>query len=80
MKLTYRRMAEIMLAERKRLGTEENDLHAMRYRGIMELASAGCSDDEIASYSGPVTMAMIRKYAGIARQIMRARQASAKQK
>ncbi|MCF1708689.1 tyrosine-type recombinase/integrase [Tabrizicola sp. J26] len=80
LRLTYRRMAEIMLAERKRLGTEEHDLHAMRYRGIMELAWAGCSDDEIASYSGHVTMAMIRKYAGIARQIMRARQASAKRK
>ena len=49
MKLTYRRMAEIMLAERKRLRTEERDLHAIRYRGIMELASAGCSDDEFAS-------------------------------
>ena len=79
-RLTYRRMAEIMAAERKRLDTLQHDLHAMRYRGIMELAWAGCTDDEIASYSGHVSMQMIRKYAGEARQIMRARQAREKRR
>jgi hypothetical protein len=44
----------------------------------MELAWAGCDDDEIASFSGHATKSMIRKYAGEARQIMRARQAGAK--
>ncbi len=44
----------------------------------MELAWAGCDDDEIMSYSGHSTKAMVRKYAGEARQIMRARQARAK--
>ncbi|WP_089257873.1 tyrosine recombinase XerC [Cereibacter sphaeroides] len=78
--LTYRRMAEIMLAERKRLGLEAYDLHALRYRGVMELAWAGCTDDEIASYSGHTTKAMIAKYAGEARQIMRARQAREKRR
>lgn len=77
-RMGYRRMAEIMLDERKRLGLEAYDLHALRYRGVMELAWAGCTDEEIASYSGHTTMAMIRKYAGEARQIMRARQAHAK--
>lgn len=76
--MTYRRMAEIMLAERKRLGLEAFDLHALRYRGVMELAWAGCDDDQIASYSGHTSKDMIRKYAGEARQIMRARQAREK--
>ncbi|WP_245736361.1 hypothetical protein [Roseovarius lutimaris] len=46
----------------------------------MELAWAGCTDDENASYSGHTSKAMIIKYAGKARQIMRARQAAAKRK
>lgn len=63
-----------MRKERARLGILEHDLHALRYRGVMELAWAGCSDDEIASYSGH------DKYAGEARQVMRARQAAEKRK
>lgn len=74
-RMTYRRMAEVMLAERVRLSLTDYDLHALRYRGVMELAWAGCDDDEIMSYSGHATKAMVRKYAGEARQIMRARQA-----
>jgi len=77
-RMDYRRMAELMLIERQRLGLEAYDLHALRYRGVMELAWAGCDDDEIMSYSGHSTKAMVRKYAGEARQIMRAKQARAK--
>ncbi|MGM0586631.1 MAG: hypothetical protein ACQEUZ_18460 [Pseudomonadota bacterium] len=44
----------------------------------MELAWAGCDDDEIATYSGHSSKDMIRKYAGEARQMTRARQAAAK--
>ncbi|MEP2784708.1 MAG: tyrosine-type recombinase/integrase [Pseudoruegeria sp.] len=77
-RMSYRYMAQIMLKVRKRLGLEAYDLHALRYRGVMELAWAGCDDDEIASYSGHATKEMIAKYAGEARQIMRARQASEK--
>lgn len=69
---------DMMRAERGRLETLAYDLHAMRYRGVMELAWAGCDDDEIASYSGHASKAMIAKYAGKARQIMRARQAAEK--
>ncbi len=76
--MTYNSMAYMMLRERKRLGLEAYDLHALRYRGVMELAWAGCTDDEIAAYSGHETIAMIRKYAGEARQVMRARQAREK--
>lgn len=79
-RMTYRYMAAVMMAERKRLGLVAFDLHALRYRGVMELAWAGCTDEEIASYSGHTTMAMIRKYAGEARQIMRARQAAEKRR
>lgn len=77
-RMGYRRLAEIMLAERKRLGLEAYDLHALRYRGVKELAWAGCDDDEIMSYSGHSTKAMVQKYAGEARQEMRARQAAEK--
>lgn len=76
--LPYRRMAEIMRRERVRLGVEAYDLHALRYRGIQELAMFGCDDDEIASYSGHTTKSMIEKYAGAARQKMRAGQAAKK--
>jgi integrase len=78
--LAQRRMSEMVLAERKRLGLEAFDLHALRYRGVQELAWAGCTDDEIASYSGHMSLSMIRKYAGEARQIMRARQAKEKRR
>jgi hypothetical protein len=74
-RMSYRYMADIMLRERRRLGLEAFDLHALRYRGVMELAWHGCDDDEIASYSGHKTTEMIAKYAGEARQVTRARNA-----
>lgn len=79
-RMTYSGIAQAMKKERQRLGLLDYDLHALRYRGVMELAWAGCTDDEIASYSGHATKAMIQKYAGTARQIMRARQAREKRK
>jgi len=77
-KMSYRYMAQIMLKARRRMQLEQFDLHALRYRGIKELAWAGCSEDEIKSFSGHATDAMVRKYAGEARQIMRVRQAAEK--
>lgn len=79
-KMDYHAMARVMVRERRRLGLMAYDQHALRYRGVMELAWAECTDDEIASYSGHTSKAMIIKYAGEARQIMRARQAAAKRK
>lgn len=67
-RLGYRQMAYVMLKERQRLGVEDYDLHAMRYRACMELAYAGCTDEEIGAITGHVSKAMIAKYAGIARQ------------
>lgn len=76
--MSYYPMSAIMLKERQRLGLAAYDLHALRYRGVMELAWAGCDDDEIMSYSGHVTKEMVAKYAGIARQQMRAVSAAEK--
>ncbi|MGC9370298.1 MAG: tyrosine-type recombinase/integrase [Paracoccaceae bacterium] len=76
--MDYRYLARVMREERERLELTAYDLHALRYRGVMELAWAGCDDDEIASYSGHSSKDMIRKYAGEARQVMRARQAREK--
>lgn len=78
--VNYDWIARNMLFERKRLGLEAYDQHALRYRGVMELAWAGCTDDEIASYSGHTSKAMIAKYAGEARQRMRALQAREKRR
>lgn len=79
-KLTVNGMTQIMIKERKRLGLMAYDQHAMRYRGVMELAWAGCDDDEIMSFSGHSTKSMVIKYAGLARQIMRAATAAEKRK
>jgi hypothetical protein len=68
-------MAQMLHRERARLGLLEHDQHAMRYRGVMELAWAGCSDEEIMAYSGHDTKDMVKKYAGVARQRMRAKSA-----
>lgn len=66
---------KVHVAERQRLGAESHDL---RYRGVMELAFAGCTDEEIGSISGHESKAMIRKYAGDARQMMLAKSANKK--
>ena len=72
------RMADVMLKERRRLKLTPATCTPCCYRGVMELAWADCDDDEILSYSGHSTKARVIKYAGEARQIMRARRASAK--
>ncbi len=78
--MDYFAMARVMTRERKRLGLMAYDQHAMRYRGVMELAWAGCTDDEIMSYSGHTTKEMVIQYADLARQIMRATSAAEKRR
>lgn len=68
------------MKERIRLGLMAFDQHALRYRGVMELAWAGCTDVEIASCCGHKSKKMIIKYSGEARQVTRARQAPTKRK
>jgi hypothetical protein len=79
-RLTVSGMAQILRKERKRLDLMIHDQHALRYRGVMELAWAGCDDEEIMSYSGHNTTSMVIKYAGLARQIMRAATAAEKRR
>lgn len=74
-KLTYSGLSQMIKKERRRLGLDKYDQHGWRYRGVMELAWAGCTDDEIMSYSGHATKEMVRKYAGEARQRMHAQSA-----
>lgn len=71
----YSGMAQMVRRERARLGLLEHDLHAMRHRGVMELAWAGCSDEEIKAYPGHDTKDMVKKYACMPRQRMRAKSA-----
>lgn len=54
------------------------DQHGLRYRCVMELAWAGCDHDAIMSYSDHSTKDMVTRYAGLARQIARAKTASGK--
>jgi integrase len=79
-RLSQSGMMQLMRKERKRLGLSIHDQHALRYRGVMELAWAGCDDDEIMSYSGHETKQMVIIYAGLARQIMRANSAAEKRR
>lgn len=76
----YRYIASVMMQERKRLGLEAFDLHALRYRAAMELAWSGCSEAEIASFTGHKTKSMVAKYAGQALQQMTAKRASEKRR
>lgn len=73
-KIDCHAMARVMVRECKRLGLMAHDQHALRYRSVIELARAGCTDDEIASYSSYTSKEMIIKYAGEAQQIKWARQ------
>ena len=58
-RMSYRCMADAMLKERRRLGLEALDLHALRYREIKELAWAGCTDEETAGDGCRAPTAMI---------------------
>ena len=78
--MDYDYLQRTMASERKRLGVMEFDQHAMRYRGMQELARLGCSDEEIQAYSGHVTLAMVKHYTGPVRQETAARRAREKRK
>ena len=78
--LRYRRMAEIMRAERVRLGLGKHDLHALRYNATMELAEAGCRRDEIEAITGHTTDDMVNLYGGEVWQMELAKKAQEKRK
>lgn len=75
---TYSAAAHDVLAVRKAVGAEAFDLHSLRYTAASELAAVGCSDELIMSITGHKTGAMVRQYAGAARQRARATEAMGK--
>lgn len=78
--LSYRAASQRIMAVRKAIGAEEYDIHGLRYAAAAELAEAGCSDELIASVTGHSTASMVRKYAGPARQKIRAIEAQERRK
>ncbi|MCL4068756.1 tyrosine-type recombinase/integrase [Pseudomonas sp. GX19020] len=69
---SYRGAADLITAVRREIGAEAFDIHGLRYSAAAELAAVGCSDELIAAVTGHATGAMVRKYAGAARQKVRA--------
>lgn len=72
---SYRGAAQAMLKVRRAIGAEDYDLHALRYSAAAELAAVGCTDEQIAAVTGHQSVAMVRRYAGAARQKARAKEA-----
>lgn len=77
---SYRGAADLVMAVRREIGAEAYDIHGLRYSAAAELASVGCSDELIAAVTGHATGAMVRKYAGAARQKVRAIEAQGRRK
>lgn len=73
--LSYRAAHSAVMEVRKLIEAEAHDLHALRYSAASELAAAGCTDEQIEAITGHATVAMIRRYAGPARQKARATEA-----
>jgi integrase len=79
--LSYRAAADRMRKLRERIGAgEAHDTHALRYTTTAELAALGCDDDLIMAVTGHRTKAMVEKYAGAARQKVRAIEAQSRRK
>lgn len=78
--LSYRAASQRVMDVRRIIGAEAYDIHGLRYAAASELAAAGCSDELIAAVTGHTTAAMVRKYAGSARQKVRAIQAQERRK
>ena len=71
--LSYRAAADRMGKLRAAVGAgPEHDIHALRYTAAHELATLGCTDEEIEAITGHRSRAMVARYAGSARQIARA--------
>lgn len=78
--MAYNTAAKRVLAIRDEIGARDYDIHSLRYSAAAELAQAGCSDELIAAVTGHATAAMVRKYAGPARQKVRAIEAQERRK
>jgi len=73
--LNYWQARHAVAVVRAQIGAEAYDIHALRYSTAAELAALGCSDDLIMAVTGHSTAAMVAKYAGPARQKVRAMKA-----
>ena len=62
----------MIMSVRRQIDAEDYDIHGLRYSAASELAAEGCSDELIAAITGHTTASMVRKYAGTARQKVRA--------
>lgn len=69
---SYRGAADMVAKVRAQIGAEAFDLHALRYTAAAELAALGFDDDHIMALTGHSTKAMVARYAGPARQKVRA--------
>lgn len=78
--VSYRAASQRIAKVRAKIGAEKYDIHGLRYSAASELAAAGCSDDLIAAVTGHTSREMVRKYAGSARQRIRAIEAQDKRK
>ena len=78
--MSYRGAHQIVMAVRVKIGAEAHDLHGLRYSAASELAAAGCTDEQIQAITGHTTTAMVRRYAGAARQKVRAKEAQERRK
>lgn len=74
---SYRGAADMVMDVRRKIGAEAFDLHGLRYSAAAELAALGMDDDHIAAVTGHSSKAMVAKYAGAARQKVRAIRAQA---
>lgn len=71
----YPALSRAVLKARKGNASEGFTIHGWRYTCAADLAALGKSDEEIAAITGHQSLAMVRKYAGAARQKARARKA-----
>lgn len=78
--ISYQTAAQRMMKVRVKIGAERYDIHSLRYSAAAELAAAGCSDELIQAVTGHATSSMVKKYAGPARQKIRAIEAQDKRK
>ncbi len=78
--MSYRGAHQIVMAVRRQIDAEAYDLHGLRYSAASELAAAGCTDEQIQAITGHTTTAMVRRYAGAARQLVRAKEAQERRK
>jgi integrase len=78
--LTYPNARHAMQAAKKGTAAEGLTNHGLRYTAAIELANAGCTEDEIASITGHKSLQMIEKYTQGSLQRQRAKSAQDKRK